>query len=71
MMEFKRQPKPEPKTYWTNDVYPIDLVRKVDYDDIRNSLSVLVNFIEGCDWEYELPTDVSNIIQDWSKRRER
>ena len=68
-MEFKRQPKPEPKTYWTNDVYPIDLVRKVDYDDIRNSLSVLVNFIEG--WECELPRDVSNIIQDWSKRRER
>jgi len=59
--------KQEPKTYWTNDVYPIDLVRKVDYDDLRNSLSVLVNFIEGCHWEYELPSDVSNIIQDWPK----
>jgi len=68
MMEFKRaQPKQEPKTYWPNDVYPDCLVRKSDYEDIRNSLSVLVNFIEGCHWEYELPSDVSNIIQDWPK----
>lgn len=25
---------PEPKTYWTNDVYPVDLVLRSDYETL-------------------------------------